>query len=697
MFASRQPLVADTIDFRMKFPFSMLLDFVDTSLSAVEVGDLLTMAGFELEGIEEVEGHPVLDIKVMSNRGDGLSVYGLAREVLAKDPKAKASNLYLNASNRFDRGVLGQNPANTRVGIETSDCSRYACVILRNIGNQASEMWMQDSLRRAGMRPINLLVDVTNYVMLEIGQPLHAFDFDKLDGGRIVVREANVGETITTLNGLEHSLRPGQMMICDATRPVGVAGVMGGLQTEVSSETKTVLLESAHFLNTSVRRTRKQLGLSTEASYRFERSVDPDGVVAALLRCVDLVKAAAPQTESSDVVDVYPGEMTRGAMRLRVTRASLLLGVPITLSEAEHYLSRLGFEYQVENQDELLVIPPSWRPDVVREIDLIEELGRIHGYELIPERSLEGTTKSGGPQGSELWTDWLREAALRAGFTQIISHSLRDLHPLDDAGGGRLGPRTPASPDTEYLRNSLLPSLSDVARRNNPKDVQIFEIGKVFSSQGDECSETLRFAALSCGPVSPGGWNLAESDPANFFTLKGGLESILSAVGVDLSLMPPNQFDHRLHPTRQAKILAQMSDIGIIGQLHPDLANECGLSPNTVVFEILVGKAYENRDNTLKLRPVSRHPSVRRDISVLADRSLTYSEVAAAIQAELGELLETQWLFDEFVGQGIPEGMRALGIAIQLRKQDSTFTDEEANLVRDRAVAALADLGATTR
>ncbi len=675
----------------------MLLGFVDTSLSAEEVGDLLTMAGFELEGIEEVEDHPVLDIKVMSNRGDGLSIFGLAREVLAKDSAAKPTELYVRAAERFSGLNPGLELPQTSVSIQTEACKRFACLMLTNVSRKSSEDWMQQSLRRAGMRPISLMVDITNYVMLELGQPLHAYDFEKLAGGRIVVREAQPNETITTLNGVEHNLQAGQMMICDAERPVGVAGVMGGADSEVSETTTTVLLESANFLNTSVRKTRKQLGLSTEASYRFERSVDPDGVVAALIRCVDLVKQADPGVTSTAVIDHYPGKIERSSLTLRTDRASKLLGMPITAEQAEHYLSRLGFKASIDSANVLTVMPPTWRPDIVREEDLVEELGRVHGYELIPEQLLEGTTKMGGPQGFELWTDWLREACLRSGLSQTISHSLRDIHPLDEVSEERLGPRTPASPDTAYLRNSLLPSLADAARRNGAKDIHVFELGRVFAGEKGKYVETIRLGGLSCGPIEAGGWSLTPSGTASFFTLKGTLEEITLSVGVSISLTPPEILDARFHPTRQATIVASGTKIGVIGQLHPDIAHDCGLPVETVAFEILAREAYESRNASLKLSSVSRHPAVRRDVSVLADKTVSYETISRTIAQSVGSILEHQWLFDEFTGQGIPEGKRALGIALQLRKLDSTFTDEEANQVREIAVAALGKIGATTR
>lgn len=681
----------------MKFPYAMLRDFVDTQLSAEAIGDLLTMAGFELEGIETVENEPVLEIKVMSNRGDGLSVFGLAREVLAKDALASPTHLYRSAAGRFSGATCFGANQGTSVSIQTEDCSRYACVLLDHLSRADSEPWMQARLRQAGMRPISMLVDITNYVMLEIGQPLHAFDFDTLTERRIVVRKAKEGEILTTLNGTDHVLSTDQMMICDGEKPIAVAGVMGGKDTEVGESTKHVLLESAHFVNKSVRRTRKQLGLNTEASYRFERSVDPEGVVAALQRCVQLVRAADPGAVTGAVVDEYPIKPVQVPIELRAKRATQLLGMPISSEQADSYLTRLGFQPERIEEGVFRVLSPTWRPDIVREVDLIEELGRVHGYDKIPELLLEGTTKMGGPQGFQLWTDWLRESALRCGLTQVISHSLSDRHPLDAPHTPRIGPRSPASPEMAYLRNTLLTSLAEAARRNNPKEAQLFEIGRVFSQDGEKFTEEIRLGILAVGPLLPAGWTNLESGSTNFFGLKGVVQSAFEGVGVSIRLVAPERIDSRLHPTRQASIFVGDHNIGSMGQLHPDVAKACGLISETHVAEISIRQAYEYRDLSLNLMSVSRHPSVRRDISVLIDKSVRYEDLATRIEAAGGDVLEKQWLFDVFAGQGIPDGKHALGIAIQLRKPDSTFTDEEANLVRDQVVEALASLGATLR
>ncbi len=669
----------------------MLRDFVQTRLTAEEVGDLLTMAGFELEGIEEVSGEAVLDIKVVSNRGDGLSVFGLAREVLAKDAEAVPTALYAAAASRFEGSQASFVIPDNTATIEADACTRFACRSFRRISSDAaSPQWIQDRLTQAGMRPISLLVDLTNYVMLELGQPLHAFDRDMLSQRRIVVRHARGGEKLTTLNGEEHELA-GQMMICDAEKPVGVPGVMGGLDSEVSRTTGEVLLESANFQNSTVRKTRKQLGLSTEASYRFERSVDPDGVVAAIERFTQLLLESVPEAEVSNIVDLYPRQPQRTPITVRISRVVRLLGMPIAAGEAQDYLTRLGMEVLRED-DVLTVTPPSWRPDIVREDDLIEEIGRVHGYERIPELLPQGTTPLGGPQGYELWLDVVTEATLRAGFNQTISHSLRDVHPLDDTNIERFGPRNPASPEMALLRNSLLPSLSDAARRNNSKEVHLFEVGRVFGKSPSGFLEQTNLGLLSSGNLSASGWNDKGSAEASFFTLKGVLEEVLQMSGVELSWQPCD--DPRFHPTRQARVGA---GIGRIGQIHPDVAESCDLSPLTILAEIALANAYAHRKDGLNLREVSRFPSVRRDISVQLSKEVPYESVAAAIGTSIPDVLEHQWLFDVYEGKGIPEDSHSLAIALQLRKPDGTFTDEEANQVREKAVEALVELGAIRR
>ncbi|MFZ4508657.1 MAG: phenylalanine--tRNA ligase subunit beta [Fimbriimonas sp.] len=681
----------------MKFPYAMLRDFVQTAKDAEAIGELLTMAGFELEGIEEVDGDAVLDIKVVSNRGDGLSVFGLAREVLAKDLDAVPSDLYNRAAGRFQPSVPAV-PGTFEVKIETEDCNRFACLQFDGVQNGSSPDWIQRRLTQAGLRPISLLVDLTNYVMLEVGQPLHVFDRTKLHGPQIVVRKARSGEKLTTLNGIEHELRPDQMMICDADRPVGAAGIMGGADTEVDEATTQVLLESAHFLNTSVRRTRKQLGLSTDASYRFERSVDPDGVVAALWRFAELLATVDGGTSLvPGLVDVYPGVVTRERITLRQSRAVRLLGMEVSFAEIVNYLSRLGMQVEANDPENIVVTPPSWRPDLVREDDLIEEVGRVHGYERIPSWLPGGSTTQGGLAGFALFAEQLKERWLRLGYDQTLSHSLRGLHPLDTPDEVRVQPRIALAPEMQYLRNSLLPGLADAAQRNGLRDVHLFELGNVFAGVPGTHEEWRSLAALTTGRLMPAARANEPSPAADFFSLKGSLLAAFADLGVKLEVELPNEVDPRLHPTRQAILTVSGTKVGVLGELHPDTAEELDFPQAVVVAEIHLARLYELGTEPLKLKPVSRNPAVRRDLSVLFDQSVPFSAIEEAVAKASGGLLERQWLFDVYDGQGIAEGKHSLSIAITLRKQGENFTDEEANQVREQVAAALVELGGTMR
>lgn len=681
----------------MKIPFPMLLDLVETRMSAEEVGELLTMAGFELEGLDVVEGDPVLDIKVVANRGDGLSAMGLAREILAKDPDSRPTALYEAAVGRF-RMSDEATALPTSVSIETPACTRYACRLFDNVENGPSPDWVQQRLRQAGMRPISLLVDLTNYVLLEQGQPLHAFDLDKLSGNRIVVRQARGGERLTTLDGSEHELLPNQMMICDAERPVAAAGIMGGLDTEVTEATKTMLLESAHFVNTSVRKTRKQLGLSTEASYRFERSVDPEGVVAALNRFLLLYQGCTGKDCAPGLIDVYPGKPTPTRLPVRMSRATRLLGMEVTAAEARGYLERLGFAVNGDGEP-FTVTAPSWRPDILREDDVIEEIGRVHGYEKIPESAPKGSTPQGGVRGLYHFMDRARETMLRSGFTEIMSHSLRDRHLLDFTDNDRVEVRNPHAPEMALLRNSLLPALAEAALRNGGRDVHLFEIGRVFVKGEIQIDESPELAMLSTGALFPLHFKTPNPSQADFFSIKGTVEELARALEVPVHFDRPLITDPRLHPSRQSSILADHGNlhIGVFGQIHPDVAEELGLPVQTMLAELDLLVLFMERDEGVKLREISRNPAVRRDISVLLDKSVPFADVEAAIRQACGPVLERHWLFDVYEGPNIDPNSRSLAIAMQLRKLGENLTDEEANRIRDAAATALAGLGGRLR
>ena len=434
----------------MRLSLEWLDQHAPTGMTADEAATTLTMAGLEVEETEESDLGPVLNIKVTPNRGDCLSVVGLAREMAAAARKP-----FIDAV-AADTPIGGEAADLIQVTIEAPDlCPRYAARVVRNVTIGTSPEWMQRRLSAAGMRPINSVVDVTNYVMLELGQPLHAFDLPLVRGSAIRVRRSAPGEAITTLDGAERPLAEGLLIIADAERPVAVAGVMGGADTEVGPRTTTILLESAHFDRKAVRRSSKALGLQTEASYRFERIVDPDGVVRALNRACDLIAELGAGALVEGVVDVYPGAAPARTVTLRLARVSQMLGFDLSVDEVRTSLQALGFEVTECEGEALAVQTPSWRPDVVREIDLIEEVGRVVGYERMPEKLPSGATTQGGDSDLGRQTTLAREVLVGAGLTEVVGHSLVAATPLDEDGGERVAIRTALSSELSGLRRSL--------------------------------------------------------------------------------------------------------------------------------------------------------------------------------------------------------------------------------------------------
>ncbi|MFW5697843.1 MAG: hypothetical protein ACOCX1_04725, partial [Fimbriimonadaceae bacterium] len=353
---------------------------------------------------------------------------------------------------------------------------------------------------------------------------------------------------------------------------------------------------------------------------------------------------------------------------------------------------RLGFEIKAEGRDSLTVVAPSWRPDILREDDLIEEIGRVHGYEKIPDKLPEGVTTQGGTHGFDAVVEKVEEAALRAGLNQIVSHTLREQHPLDRPGE-RVTVRNPSSPEARYLRNSLLPSLADAALRNHEADaLHLFEIGHVFSPD-----EKIDLGILLSGKLAPPHWSAGDQDTSDFFALKGVIQYVLETSSLRLKLEPPAEADKRFHPTRHAVLKHGEETVGVFGQVHPSLAKQLGLATESLFGELCLTAAASKDLHDSPHREISRFPAVRRDIAVVIEKSVPYAKIESAVEEAAGEVLEKQWLFDVYEGKGIAESQHSLAIALQLRKPHETFTDEEANRVRDAVVQALEALGGQLR
>jgi phenylalanyl-tRNA synthetase beta chain len=668
-----------------------LQDFVQTSEPASAIANLLTNLGHEVEAVHESEIGPVLEMKVTPNRGDCLSVLGVARELAAKDAQRfQPTDLMRAAVAGWSLGDESRELGETNVTIEDANlCPRYGARVWKDVKTGPAAEWIQRRLIAAGMRPIDVIVDTTNYVMLELGQPLHAFDLDTLRGRRVVVRTAKAGERILTLDGVDRELDSEMLMICDAERPIAVAGVMGGEETEVTERTRNVLLESAHFNPQSVRRTRRALNLRTEASHRFERYVDPEGVVRALNRFAILYEEQTGCKPCEGLADVYPKRWQPVSVQVREQRWQALLAMDIPRAIAASSLVALGCKVE-ETADGLQATGPSWRSDLAIEEDFVEEIGRLYGYDRMPDLLPHGSTPQGGESPLTALRSRTRQAMLRLGFIEAVTHTLRAPSPLD--GRHPLIPlRNPGSPDAAYLRNSLLPGLAEVALRNYGPSPFLFEIGRVFGEGG----ESVQLGALLAGRILPEHWSSKQTDVVDFAAAKGCLESLFSHVRREFQLVRSQ--DERFHPSRQAEIHCGGKSVGVVGQIRADLCEELHLPRESFAFEVSVTDVLGVEEFVPKYRPLSQFPFVRRDMAIEISKDVPYGDIVAAVREAAGELLERVWLFDVYEGQGIPEGKHSLGVAMILRHPEKTLTDEEANEIRERAVASLQRLGAKLR
>ena len=633
-------------------------------------------------GLDDV----VIDFEVTPNRPDCLSLVGIAREVAALSGKP----LRLPEASLAEGGPAVDSV--TRVDIEDPDaCPRYVARVLRGVRVGPSPAWLQDRLRAVGQRPINNVVDVTNFVMLELGQPLHAFDLHRLAGERIIVRRARGGETLRTLDGADHELDDDQLVIADAERPVAVAGVMGGADSEVCDTTTHVLLESASFAPTVVRRTARRLGMHTEASSRFERGADWDLAERASARAAALIAEVAGGEVAPGCLDVFPAPPARKKLTLRPERAAALLALPLDGAACRDILVRLGCGVSESDEGRLDVEAPSWRPDLEREIDLVEEVGRIHGYADVP---VGDHVRGPLPPPSAGYDSQrrLRRALTGLGLDEIVTSSIV----ADDwaALGGPVAPRlaNPPADGMASLRTSLVPGLLDVARRNvrqRAPGLALFEVGRVFLGDADDpagLTEALRAAGLLAGTTSASSWR-RDHAAADLLDLKGVVEALLSGVP-DLRFEPVEApFCRRGHA---ARILSGEQPLGTFGQVDERLAARFDLPWAACIFELdcrHLFDAWAARGGAY--RPLPKYPPIERDLAVVLDAGVPAEQVAQAIRAAAPDLVEDVSLFDVYSGDQVAAGQRSLAFSLRLRSPERTLEDRDADDVVRRVLKNL--------
>jgi len=651
----------------------------------------------------------VLEVAVTPNRGDCLSVRGLAREVSA----VCGGGLSDRFSERAARPA--GKPRFTIAITSEQDCSMYRGVEVQGVTIGPSPAWLAARLAACGLRPINNVVDVTNLILLEIGQPLHAFDADLLVGRTIAVRSIDRDTSVDTLDDESRMLIDGDLVICDDDGPVAVAGVMGGARTAVHDGTRNLFLESARFRPTRVRATSRRLGLISESSYRFERGVDPAMVEEALLRAAHLIAELAGGEVCGGVAVGGEDPASGPRVELRPARVERLLGVAVESGDMAAVLGSLGADVE-DDGESMIVTVPSHRGDLTREVDLIEEVARVRGYDTFPDQLPDRTMSAATvPPLFRLQTR-LRERLAAVGLTEAVglafcSRRSNELFPgLHDEAAASVVIRNPMRADEDQMRRSILPGLFEAQAfnaRNGAAVVDLFAMGRTFAAGGGEGTATERegefvvrgelevVGGLLSGPRRARG--PGDSGPATFWDAKAVVEAIASAVPIEVSWRPCADRPE-FHPKACASLLAGDTLIGYVGTVHPDVADELQIPHEINAFEVDTRKLLEYAPARSALRPIPRFPASGRDISLLVPESFLAGGVVRAVE-ELGEpLIERVFVFDEYVGEGIEPGHRALAFSIVYRSADRTLTDDEVSELHERVVARLVDeLGVEVR
>jgi phenylalanyl-tRNA synthetase beta chain len=662
---------------------------------------------------------PVLELEVTPNRVDCLGIYGVAREVHAITAAPLGPGPWADDAPAEGEGEAADYAS---VAVEVPElCPRFTARVFTDVRIGPSPAWLQARLTAAGQRPINNVVDVTNYTMLLTAQPLHAFDLDKVPGGALTVRAAAEGETMTTLDGVERTLDSETVLVCDRAGPSGIAGVMGGQVSEVSEETTRVLLEVATWNGTNILRTSRLLGLRSEASARFEKQLHPDLCMRAQRIASRLLVELCGATLVPGTIDVVADIPPPPRVRLRGGRVEGLLGMRIEQADQISYLERLGFGVEADGEDLVVEVPADRHYDVTREVDLIEEVARVHGLDEHLPATLPGAVSHAGGLTREQRLRRRAEDAMRdLGFDEVVGWSFTDPGeaarlriPADDPRASAIVVSNPLSEEQSAMRTTLLGSLLDVAKRNLARDVErlaLFESGRVYLSAdgandgplagrfvGERPApdaEPHHLGCLAVGPLAAGSWR-GGGEPADFFALKGVLEGLAARLGVALGFAAAAQ--PFLHPGRAARVEVGGCDAGWIGELHPLVCREWDLE-GAVAFEVelavLVEAAAAGEE---AFEDVTTYPAVFQDLAVVVDDGVSAARVRDAVLAGGGELLRSAEVFDLYAGEQLGEDRKSLALRLEFRAEDRTLTDEEVAALRERIAAALAGIGGSLR
>ena len=646
-------------------------------------------------GLDDV----MFELEITPNRPDCLSLIGVAREIRAETGNPlKIPDVSLS-ENEADIGDM------TSVTIDAPDlCPRYAARVIQGVKVGESPTWLQQRLESVGVGVINNIVDVTNFVLMEYGQPLHAFDYHKLTENRIVVRRATDGEQLTTLDEVARELTTDMLVIADAEKPVAFAGIMGGYDSEITETTCDVLLESAYFNPSSIRATAKSLGINTEASYRFERGADPGAVLAALDRAAQLIAELAGGTVCKGTVDVYPEQQPLTQIQLRPDRVNFILGTELEAAEMEQILIRLGFDVKASG-DAYRITVPTFRSDITREIDLIEEIARVYGYDNIPTTLPKGDIPVPALDPKTEIRRCIKRFLLAAGMMEAINYSFSDPNcfekirlasdsPLRDA----LPLQNPLSPEMSVLRTTLIPGLFENTQHNRNHQINaiaLFEIGSVFVRDGDQ-KEPERVTGILAGQIGDGVYGNPYRNP-DFFDLKGLVEGILEVCGITEYALQKTDVP-TFHPGRNAEVLLGDTRVGVFGGAHPEVLENYDLPYKAYLFEFDLEALVDAAVFAKRFEPISIYPKVERDLAIVVDKAVLSDTPIELIYTTGGKWVESVRLFDVYEGEQVPDGKKSLAYAIVYHSATETLTDKAVNALHGRVVEHLhQELGAELR
>ena len=642
--------------------------------------------GDDIAAVIGMDDH-VVEFEITPNRPDCLSVIGLAREAAVTfdkplrlhtpDVPGSGEDIHDHVSIRIDDPAL---------------CPRYTARMVRNVKIAPSPAWMRERLRNSGVRPINNIVDITNYVMLEYGQPMHAFDFSCIGGKQIIVRTAREGEAIQTLDGNARKLTPSMLCICDEEKPVAVAGVMGGANSEIVGDTAMVVFEGANFNGTSIRRTAAALGMRTEASGRFEKGLDPMNTVAAVDRACELVELLGCGEVMRGTIDVLPEPIVPKTVKLEPDKVNGLLGTDVSEAEMRRILLALGFELDGDT-----IIVPSWRGDVEHYSDIAEEIARFYGYNNIPDTLSNGLTARRGLTDIQQTENLLGSVCRAAGYDEIITYSFIsptyydkiDL-PKDSPLRDSLKILNPLGEDTSIMRTTTLPSMLEILTRNynfRNKSAKLYELGRVYFKRADGLADEPKVLTLG-----------AYGDGMDFFALKGAVEAVLKQLRIENVRFLADSENPSYHPGRCAKVFSGDRLLGVLGQIHPHVAGNYGVDAELYAAELRFDALYESKGSQPLYQPLPKFPAVTRDIAVVCDASVTVGELEDAIRKGAKGLLKDAALFDIYTGTGIAPGKKSVAFNLTLRADDRSLTAEEADAdVKSILTALEQECGAVLR